>query len=753
MKRGTIALALICKNEIDNFPQLLESVKGCFDEIHITDTGSTDGTIAYLEGLINNGQGFAPIMKLKHFKWINDFAAARNFSFEGVSTDYVMWLDLDDILNDKESFIKWRDHAMSLADYWFASYNYAFDEETKKPVVSFMRERVMKVSLKPKWELFIHEGCHPMSGAKIQYATQWTVDHQRTVEDIAKDKGRNLAILKEREESTLPTRLKYYLGKEYFDNGDVANAWRVLRDVIRLPDLSNEDRILGLQYLASASLHIKTPQSMAEAISYCHQGLQLDPIRAEYWCIIGDSYMMDGRVKEAIAYYSAAESSHLRVTPGKGVQGFIHHCENAHGNYPAKQLVKCFYNTGDFERAKAKCEEILVKYPEDLEIKKMQADIEKAMGEISRDASKITKVDDIVITTPPKSAYVWDDMVYKLRGVGGSETAAIEMANWLKKKTGRKVIVFNMRDNIYINDNGVEYRPNSMLNEYFKSFEPSVHIAWRHNFKITNAPTYLWCHDLQTMGAETHDNFDYHLCLSEFHKNYVQAIQGIPEEKCIITRNGINLDRFKDTTIPKNPYKIVWPSSPDRGLERAIKVVERAREVFSDLELHVYYGLDNLKNSGHKELMKMASSIESEIKKHSWIKYHGNVQQDVLAKEMQSASVWLYPASFIESFCITALESLASKCYPLVRDIGALPNTLQEATRLGQARVLDLDCEKDEDIDTWADELIKIVGMSSWKTINMDMQKYSWESVADDWIEIMKLEKKETKLVAIEGTV
>ena len=188
--------------------------------------------------------------------------------------------------------------------------------------------------------------------------------------------------------------------------------------------------------------------------------------------------------------------------------------------------------------------------------------------------------------------------IYKTKGLGGSETALIQVAKWLKKLTGRSVKVFNMRDEDLIAESGVEYLSNKKITEYFSKYSPKIHIAWRHNIKLTNATTYLWCHDLTTASVESVHNFDKIMCLSEFHKNYVMAKQNVPAEKIYLTRNGIDPEKFKFERKPKDPNKIVWMSSPDRGLERGILVVENARKQFPDLTLHVYYGLDNLYKYG-----------------------------------------------------------------------------------------------------------------------------------------------------------
>ena len=96
MNRPSISLCIIVKNEEHNLPNLLKSVEGCFDEICITDTGSTDNTVKVAESFG---------CKVSHFKWVYDFSSARNFNFSQAKSDYIMWMDGDDFLETKEQFI------------------------------------------------------------------------------------------------------------------------------------------------------------------------------------------------------------------------------------------------------------------------------------------------------------------------------------------------------------------------------------------------------------------------------------------------------------------------------------------------------------------------------------------------------------------------------------------------------------------------------------------------------------------------
>ena len=86
-KKVEISLCLIVKNEEDVLQRCLESVENIVDEIIIVDTGSTDQTKEI-------AQKFHA--KIYDFEWIDDFAAARNYSFAQATKDFIMWMDADD---------------------------------------------------------------------------------------------------------------------------------------------------------------------------------------------------------------------------------------------------------------------------------------------------------------------------------------------------------------------------------------------------------------------------------------------------------------------------------------------------------------------------------------------------------------------------------------------------------------------------------------------------------------------------------
>ncbi|TGE32808.1 glycosyltransferase [Desulfosporosinus sp. Sb-LF] len=86
-----ISLCMIVKNEEDVLQQSLNKVGRYVDEIIVVDTGSTDRTkeiaLTFTE-------------KVYDFTWCDDFSAARNFSLEKASCDWVLVLDADEVITN-----------------------------------------------------------------------------------------------------------------------------------------------------------------------------------------------------------------------------------------------------------------------------------------------------------------------------------------------------------------------------------------------------------------------------------------------------------------------------------------------------------------------------------------------------------------------------------------------------------------------------------------------------------------------------
>jgi tetratricopeptide (TPR) repeat protein len=93
MKIPTLGAIMIVKNEEKNLGGILSDIRGVVDEICVVDTGSSDGTVALAESFG---------ARIGHFPWVNDFSAARNCSIEMACSDYLLWLDADDRIDEED---------------------------------------------------------------------------------------------------------------------------------------------------------------------------------------------------------------------------------------------------------------------------------------------------------------------------------------------------------------------------------------------------------------------------------------------------------------------------------------------------------------------------------------------------------------------------------------------------------------------------------------------------------------------------
>lgn len=158
-----ITACMIIKNEGDKIYNTLSSIYDCFDEFVIIDTGSTDNTTSEVNRFIQD-QTKVNYRATKrficdYFKWINDFSAARNFSFSKATCDFVTWWDADDKMT--EPLKRFLTEFRKFNKYWNTNVVriptvIAYDD-SGKPTRFVDNTRIIRRELNPVWQYRIHE--------------------------------------------------------------------------------------------------------------------------------------------------------------------------------------------------------------------------------------------------------------------------------------------------------------------------------------------------------------------------------------------------------------------------------------------------------------------------------------------------------------------------------------------------------------------------------------------------------------------
>lgn len=116
LKTQSISICMIARNEEDFIAKCLESIKDIADEILVVDNGSTDRTkeivSKYNAKIIDNN-------------WNDDFSEARNIYLKNASSDWILVLDADEIIERKDLAVIKKLVELDFDAYNLVLYNYS----------------------------------------------------------------------------------------------------------------------------------------------------------------------------------------------------------------------------------------------------------------------------------------------------------------------------------------------------------------------------------------------------------------------------------------------------------------------------------------------------------------------------------------------------------------------------------------------------------------------------------------------------
>ncbi len=286
----SISLCMIVKNEEDVIGRCLASVKDLVDEINIIDTGSTDNTKEIVKQFTD---------RIFDFEWINHFAAARNFSFQQATKEYILWLDADDVLleEDQEKFKVLKEALTLDIDAVSMNYNLSFDNEGN--VSSLLRRyRLVRRDKQFQWIGAVHEYLE-VGGNLLD--SNIAVSHL----PLSHDHTRNITIYKQLVESGEPLspRDTFYYANELLDHGQFEDAIFYYEMFLTSKLGWVEDNIRACFKLADCYSHLNDTENNLSSI---FRSFEYDIPRPEACCRLGFHFMEQAKNYEAIFWYEQA---------------------------------------------------------------------------------------------------------------------------------------------------------------------------------------------------------------------------------------------------------------------------------------------------------------------------------------------------------------------------------------------------------------------------------------------------------------
>lgn len=326
-KKASLSLCMIVKDEGKTLERCLNSVKSFINEIIIVDTGSKDNTVEIAKKFN---------AKIYKFKWIDDFSAARNFAFSKATSDYIMWLDGDDFINEDdikkiESLLSNMD---SSYDYISAEYILARNSEGKVST-SLRRNRIVKRQSAFLWVGNVHEYL-AVYGKGLE--GNFSIEHGKVKEYT----DRNLQIFKtmEKNNKKFTPRDIYYYANELFDNGYYKESINQYNKFIDTKEGWIED-IKGAYLKIIRALNLINEKD--KIVDVALESLKIDTPTAEIACSLGEYYFEKENYNQAAFWYRVA----LDSRPSSLNMSLTN--SDYYTWIPSLQLTVCYYNLGNLK--------------------------------------------------------------------------------------------------------------------------------------------------------------------------------------------------------------------------------------------------------------------------------------------------------------------------------------------------------------------------------------------------------------------
>lgn len=216
-----LSVCIIAKNEEAHIEECLKRLSSYGFEIVLTDTGSTDRTLAIAEKYTD---------RIYHFEWCHDFSAARNFCLQKASHNWILSLDCDEYIEqlDVSALSRCMEQHPDCTGRILIRSRFLRNGQA-----SFEQTRVSRLADRRLFHFMgaVHEQLERRDGSvKAVYDAPVTVLHvgyDETEADMQEKSRRNIALLKAQLEKEGPDPYLYFqLGQSYRRLGDVEKAFQ-----------------------------------------------------------------------------------------------------------------------------------------------------------------------------------------------------------------------------------------------------------------------------------------------------------------------------------------------------------------------------------------------------------------------------------------------------------------------------------------------------------------------------------------------
>ncbi len=235
------------------------------------------------------------------------------------------------------------------------------------------------------------------------------------------------------------------------------------------------------------------------------------------------------------------------------------------------------------------------------------------------------------------------------------------------------------------------------------------------NLEVDAALKIVWAQGVSKPKGLENTKYDHLYAVSNFIADVVKNVWGVEEKRIFVTYNAFEEELFskaEQSNPSRDPHRLVYFSHPSKGLETAVRIVERLRRHNRVFRLNVF--------GGHR----LWGEKEAGIPEVEGVDFGGLAGQRKLAMELLKSTYSIHLQSRDEPCPLSAVEALRAGCVILASPVGSYP----ELIRSGQNGYL---IEGDHESDMVADQAADLI--LSLQRDRHHLQEIRWNARWTTW--------------------
>ena len=187
-----------------------------------------------------------------------------------------------------------------------------------------------------------------------------------------------------------------------------------------------------------------------------------------------------------------------------------------------------------------------------------------------------------------------------------------------------------------------------------------------------------WLHDLPWDPETNHlkepwsrDRFHKIVYCGNWQMNKYQDFLGIPQDnKTAVLETAIEPIEF--VAKSKDEIRLVYTSTPQRGLEILVPVFEELAKKYDNIVLDVF---SSFKIYGWEDADAQFEHLYERCRQHPKINYHGFAPNAVVREHVQKAHIFAYPSIWLECNSKSLIEAMSAGALCVHPNYGGLADT------------------------------------------------------------------------------